>query len=716
MSFLSPALLIGLLAAAIPPLIHLILRRKAVVVQFPALEFIRRSNRKTARRFRVKQLLLMLLRSALLALLAFALARPFLAHEQSPTAVSGESDGATVVVIDAGYPMRWLLDGEALLDRARFQAEALLGDGGGTAALVVAGDRVEVPIDELTGDLAAVRREVGRVEPGRRPAALAEGVARAYELLEDRPGPRRVVVLTTPAGAAGDLPRPADDQVELLPVDVSGGAPVPNRAITGVSLRPAPEVGASHWRIDARVFNASDTAVERLPVHLEIDGAVKVRGFSSLGPGEEAVKTFYTPVDTDAAVPAEVVIAGDALAIDDRRPFWLRPAPRIRVLAVNGDPRPTPYRDELFYLERALSPTTTAGARVRLTITGADTLDRYDLDEFDVVILANHADPSPEVARGLMAFVSGGGGLWVTMGDRVEPDAANVALAGLLPRTLRTVRQAGDAAASAEGGDRQAGRPGVFARQHPVLGEIPSPETSSLASARIGRYMLLDPAPDAVGEVVIGLDDGAPFLLTREVGSGRVALLTGTIDRDWGDLPIRPDFLPLVQSTLRYLTRVAEVDTAPVLVGRDAPVPVEDPRVRRVKVQTPDGDLRVSERPSGEDPWLFAETGLPGHYRLSPDPPLPGLVALPGFAVALDPGGADLRGPRTETQAPGEDAAEKRAVALGVGRRTELWHAALGGLFVLLLGEGVLLFRRRKEAPALSHRRRGPAGASDAAA
>lgn len=703
MSFLSPALLIGLLAALIPPLIHLILRRRAVVVRFPALEFIRRSNRKTSRRFRVKQLLLMAVRSLLLALLAFALARPLMTRDLDPTVVAGDSGGATVVVLDAGYPMRWRLDGEALLDRARFQAEALLGGGDGQAGLVVAGDRVDVPLDEMTGDLAAVRREVGRVEPGNRPGDLAEAVARAYELLGDQPPTleRRVVVLTTPAGAARDLPPPPDG-VALLPVDVSGGAPVPNRAVTGVEMRPAPEVGASHWRVDARILNAADEAVSRLPVHLEIDGAVKVRGFLDLGPGEEAIKTFYTPVDADAAVPARVVIAEDALAADDGRPFWLRPAPRIRVLAVNGDPRPTPYRDELFYLERALSPTTTSGARVRLTITGADTLERFDLAEFDVLILANYAAPPPPIARQITAFVNGGGGLLLTMGDRIEPEAANVALAGLLPRTLRTVRQAGDAAASAEGGDRQEARLAVFERQHPILTGVARPEASSLASARVRRYMLLDPAPEAAGDVVIGLDDGAPFLLTREVGSGRVALLTGSIDRDWGDLPIRPDFLPLLQDTLRYLTRVAEVDTAPVLVGRDAPIPVEDPRVRRVKVQTPDGDLRIAERPAGEEPWVFAETGTPGHYRLTPDPPLPGLVALPGFAVALDPTGADLRGPRAATA---EAEGDQRAVAIGVDRRTELWHAALGFLFVLLLAEGALLFKRRREAPALQSRR-----------
>ena len=674
-------------------------------MRFPALEFIRRSNRKTARRFRVKQILLMLVRSLLLALLAFALARPFLARDEVAGAVAGDSGGSTVVVIDAGYPMRYVLDGEALIDRARFQAEALLGDGAGQAALVIAGDRVEVPIDELTSDLAAVRRELGEVSPGHRTADLAEAVSRAYELLGDVPGDRRVVVLTTPAGAASDLPPPTGGKAapQLVPFDVSGGEPVGNRAITGVDLRPAPEVGATHWRVDARVLNAADTPVERLPIRLEIDGVVKVRGFLSLGAGEEAVKTFYAPVAADAAVTAAVALDEDALAVDDRRPFWLRAAPRIRVLAVNGDPRPTPYRDELFYLERALAPNTTAGARVRLTIIGADTLDGHPLDDYDVVVLANYAAPPPPLARALTAFVQGGGGLLVSLGDRVEPEAANLALAGLLPRTLRTVRAAGDAAASAEGGDRLAARLTAFDRRHPILTTLPDPAQGSLASARIQRYMLLDPAPDAAGGVVIGLDDGAPFLLTREVGDGRVALLTGTLDRDWGDLPIRPDFLPLIQHTLRYLTRVADVDTAPVLVGRDAPIPVEEPRVQRVQVQTPTGDLRVVERPREADaPWMFSETDTPGHYALTPDPPLPGLAALPGFAVALDPAGADLRGRRDAAQA---EAGGEAQAALAVTRRTELWHAALLLLFVMLLAEAALLYKRRREVPALRGRR-----------
>ena len=78
MNFLSPALLLGLLGMAIPPILHLLLRRQPKVVRFPALEFVMRAHKKTSRSFRIRQLLLMTIRSLLLGVVAFSLARPIL--------------------------------------------------------------------------------------------------------------------------------------------------------------------------------------------------------------------------------------------------------------------------------------------------------------------------------------------------------------------------------------------------------------------------------------------------------------------------------------------------------------------------------------------------------------------------------------------------------------------------------------------------------------
>ena len=64
MSFLDPLFLAGLGVAAAPIVIHLINRRKARPHRFAALEIVLRSQKRTARRWRIKQLQMLQVRTA----------------------------------------------------------------------------------------------------------------------------------------------------------------------------------------------------------------------------------------------------------------------------------------------------------------------------------------------------------------------------------------------------------------------------------------------------------------------------------------------------------------------------------------------------------------------------------------------------------------------------------------------------------------------------
>jgi hypothetical protein len=207
-----------------------------------------------------------------------------------------------------------------------------------------------------------------------------------------------------------------------------------------------------------------------------------------------------------------------------------------------------------------------------------------------------------------------------------------------------------------------------------------------------------------------------PTCSPSTVDQGRVALYTGSIDRDWGDVPIRPDFVPVVQQILRFLTRLSgrRVRARCTSWARPVPVPAEDARVGpRVQVRAPDGRLseqRAASHAAGEA-WSFTETAALGLYAVSPDPPLPGLETLPGFAVTVDPKGADLRAGEGRPEAARQNAAAA-AEALAPQKRTELWHAALLGLFFLLAAEALLLWQRRTVvAPRRPADARGAAGA-----
>src|SRR5438874_12993347 len=101
MSFFNVMMLTGLAAVAIPPLIHLLHRRRYDVVDWGAMQFLQVSET-TRRRLLIEEILLMLLRMGLIALLVLALAipqvsGPFLAK------VSSRANRDVVLLFDGSY-------------------------------------------------------------------------------------------------------------------------------------------------------------------------------------------------------------------------------------------------------------------------------------------------------------------------------------------------------------------------------------------------------------------------------------------------------------------------------------------------------------------------------------------------------------------------------------------------------------------------------------
>src|SRR5262245_52526249 len=118
MSFLAPGwlgtALLGLAAASIPIIIHLLFKTRFKVVPWAAMQFLRKSLEQTTRRIRFQELLLLLLRIALLLLLALALMRP---SSRLQTGQSGAPVDA-VFIIDASGSMSIKEGNQSRLDEA----------------------------------------------------------------------------------------------------------------------------------------------------------------------------------------------------------------------------------------------------------------------------------------------------------------------------------------------------------------------------------------------------------------------------------------------------------------------------------------------------------------------------------------------------------------------------------------------------------------------
>ena len=420
MSFVEPLFLFGLLAAALPVVVHLINRRKAVRRDFPALKFLMQSNRRESRGIKVRQWLLMALRILVVALLAFALAKPFVLSSAGVTA-SERLPTATVFVLDDSFSMQhgdWWERAMAALEKRQDRLRPW-----DEVALVTTGPGAPRLVGRLTGNHSELEDAVDALPPGAHATHLTDALLAASDILEASELPnRKIVVISDLARGGFDTAaqpgEPIPHEVEL--VSIRDEAEVPNLAVESVAYEQEGSTRDPVWRVEAMVRNFADEA-RKVEIRLTIDGAVVAGGLVDV-PANESVKHIFRHKFEGSGVREGAVelIDSDGLSIDDRRIFVVRLRDAIRTLLVNGEPSSVPFHDEMFFLERALNPRMDTVSNVVPDLTTRDGLETAELSSYDVVVLANVSKLTPVTARKLQTFVEKGGGLMIAMGDQVD--------------------------------------------------------------------------------------------------------------------------------------------------------------------------------------------------------------------------------------------------------------------------------------------------------
>lgn len=703
LSFLHPALLWGLAAAALPLVIHLFFRRRPRPTPFPAIEFVLRARQQTERRLKLRRVLLFLARTALLAAAALAIARPRLTAHEARAAVGPSGPAAVAIVLDTSASMAWRAGGATLLDRAREDAlGALDALGPDEPATLLECGGAPPHADTPSFDRAELRRRIRAAPQSWLHADLTACVQAAAAALSEgsagRPLRPRIVVATDLTASAWRLDAPPPEvpsaagpvRPEATVLDAARGEPMPNGWLSALQAERDPGAGPRAFRITATVNGQGAEAVRDVPLALRTgarDPRTVVRAFVEL-PAQGSLRKAFSH-DFPAGGPAVVSVAlpGDALAEDDVLFLPLDVPREVKVLVVNGAPSPLKHRDEAYFLETALAG---SSSTVRPVVVDADGLSRVRFADHDVVFLLNVRSlgaKAPELAE----FVERGGGLFVALGDEVDPDRYDAELKGLLPAPLHVVK-------TAAGADR-ATRLAEIDWEHPALQVFVGPGREGLESVRTFRYMLLKPDRKESGaRVVARYEDGAPALVEARRGRGRVMLYTSTLDRAWSDWTIRTSFVPAMQRIAAWLGNALEARRASVAaVGAGRPLPAP-PGAEVVAVVAPDGSERRPERPGAPDA---------GPPSIVPD--APGLwqvkVRQPDGTVTLDTSMAfaawpDARESDTRRLEPSEltawfgGASYARVAGDGRGtaaREMPLWSWLLLLAVAAFLAEGLLV-------------------------
>jgi hypothetical protein len=574
MNFLNPWLLAGIAGIASPIIIHLLAKKQVKRVVWAAMRFLKVTVDRNKRRMTIEDLLLLVLRCLVIALLAFALARPAL---RSST-FAGIAAGETAVLLLDGSGSTSTTDGVvSRFEKIQKAAEQVL-DGlpsGSAVAVLLVTDRVREIIPEPTRDLALARKAIRDAMRADEGTAWEPAIRKAFEVLERQPGIAKQLYILSDTQASGwgggteirNVLEAAKAKVQSRIVLVRDGQEA-NLGITNVRLASALATTRQPLRFEVEVANFGTEEVRDVAVSLSVDGeaAGEEQIIPSLPPlGEGKTVSLFATFPEAGFHSVTAKLHSDRCTFDDTRSFALKVRREVEVLLVDGEPGSEARESEVFYLSNALTPVPPdlrADFFVKTKTIGLAEFERTVLSEFDTVALANVVDFSDAAAGALENFVRAGGGLMVFPGSRINLNFYNDRLhqtSRLLPAAFGPVRGENVDETKAE-------RPQTFfslqgkGYEHRMVLPWKDPRSGTLTTAQFYRAYPLIPASiktavDDVGpaQVVLSYADGIPAVIEQPFGAGRVLQFSSTADTAWTDLPVRPVFVPLVHRALGVL-------------------------------------------------------------------------------------------------------------------------------------------------------------------
>jgi hypothetical protein len=729
MSFLHLWMVWFLPLAALPIILHLLTLHRLRTVELPTFRFLFDSYVQQRRRMQFLEALIAMLRTLFLLFFIFMVCRPVVKHwDQFFGAGTGTGGREVILLLDCSASMNAKSGGVSAFARAKSAALSIVVRlrPADQVTLIRVGARPEEVFSRFNTDTKGIQAKIEAQQPT---SARANLFAALLQLFGPEAGRRTnpAVYLFTdcqsntwkearnqglekivPAGTAFTVVNvgPRDS---LANQAVVGDAPRRNRAIVGLPFVLTPRVvkyGKAEVEVTLSVF-IDEKEVARTPLTVK--------------PGQAAVKPIvYTPTEPGLR-RGRFEITGkmpDAFPDDDRFLFTLAIQPRIKVVLVNGNPADDPLQDEARYLYTALTSKAEPAAteEKKSDIKGTREIQRSldvveipqvgltadSLRDASVVVLANCGALNDVQFDWLRAFVRDGGGLLIFPGDRVVgityntrffpipgPQGQKLTDANLLPPSGDPEKVETFAALDVDVG-------------HPALTVFDNKDAGHFRTARIYRRFAIEMPKKRANAWPIAYFEGTkePALVESRLGDGIVLLSAFPAHPRWGNLPLKPEFVPLILRLVSYAQHRPEAEAPPVVVADGtAEVAVTatwDPAEAIVK--GPDGEpypLSL-ERAGVRLLGAFEKTSKRGYYTVDVRSGRADLLksASLGFAVNLAPEESDFTLLKEEEirkllpESVGltfvDASAEAQDLHGSIGKERELWPMLIWLLFGII--------------------------------
>ncbi|AFH50573.1 Hypothetical protein IALB_2870 [Ignavibacterium album JCM 16511] len=604
MTFLNPAVLIGLLAAAIPVIIHLLNLRKLKKIEFSTLAFLKELQKNKIRKIKIKQWLLLLLRVLIILLIVLAFARPALRG----LSISGTTSAAkttAVIIIDDTFSMSVLSQNGSYFNQAKDLSKKIIEQlkEGDEAALVFLSQANRQ--QNLTNDFNSLLTELNQKEISYAKPDLNKAIALAAQLVNKSNNFNRELYLFT------------DFQKNIFPSDElkSDLSDLLNENVKlysfSLSDKTVFNLGIDELIVNSQIFekdkpitfivtvtNYSEQNVQNGVLSLFINNKRSAQKSFDVESGKSVIIDVEAVSEETGFVDVVAEIETDDIENDNRRFSSLLIPDKISALIISDE------NNSSRYLKLALQ--TVSNEKIKFDESNSNQLGGVQLKNYDVVFLCS--DNVSQSVEKLKSFLNDGGSLVIIPSVNTDLNKLNDILRNLsIPLVSGFAGKLNDKSLSIQFDKMDFNHP-IF------LNLFRKDDKKNIESPSINYFIKF--STQGKGINIITLTEGSSFLSEFKSGNGKIFFFNTAFDLSWSNFPIKTIFAPLIVKSVFYLSQKDNTQNN-LTAGETITIDLNKINSAQIKVLRPDSSAEFINVDLANQKFVeYTNTDLTGFYKI----------------------------------------------------------------------------------------------------
>jgi SAM-dependent methyltransferase len=643
--FLNPIVLFGIPLCLIPLIIHIFNRQRIKKLDFSSILLLKSFEKTKLKSLKLKQLLLLILRTLIILLAVISFARPTLKGSWG-NLVGSKAKTSAVILLDNSFSMNYQTKEGSLLEIAKKKGEALvdLFSLGDEVSLVLFNSQTELLNPQPVSDFKLLKNEIKESTPSYNSTDVIKALTLAQDILKKSKNLNKEIYLLSdlnktgwfegrlptsllPSEGSPSFGRGKDKNTHLYLIKLWNEGKT-NWAITSAGVSDLLVQKDSPLQVQAKLENFSTGEKENLLISLYLDGKRQSQTDVKVEP-EQSLEVDFTQSVRQAGIHYGYFEAEEDELLEDNRRYFVFDVPEeIKVLLVGSKD------EDLYYLSSALNPLPESTSFLNISSVSADRLSSYQFSKYQVLIFSDVSFLPLNFLAEIERFLKGGGGVLFALGGKIDSNFYNEnVLKKLFNLTVKPFeKQSPEGFLTLE----------KIAFDYPIFNAYQSVDKTKIPKMRFFKTYRATPLSESFGgKVLARYSNGDAALIENKIGSGKAMLFLSSFNPRDNDLVNHTLFIPFIYRSVEYLATDLVKENRDFLVGSTIQRDL-DPNLagKSIKLATPENkEIFLKPNFSGDRLEVeINETSVPGIYNIMTDS-----TSVDRLAINLDPQESNLR-------------------------------------------------------------------------